>query len=393
MEVYVLRKNQSLMQSLRVVLLALLFCLISLPAFADENQKAFSEFKDIIDKRYIYRDYKLSDWSALYLKYEAKLLGAANSDEFSRILNDLIIEIKDTHFWVFDSSGNQYASYRKEWNNSVNYNLDALPQIVKNYTELNPVIAKGQVSNVGYILIKRFFVDGDPKEAEYYAALSPLIDEFKKSTDGLIIDVRSNNGGNSRYGTDFAKHFIRSNILVGYNDHFSSKDPAREWVKVYDDPYYFRFDLSKQHYDKKVILLIGNNTGSSAENFTSEMSIAPNVKSIGDRTAGASGGPIAHMLSNGIKIMVPSVGSKGLDKVYVEGRGIEPDQYLPFIKDGSDNVLIEAFAQLGVIIEPEKPAPGPTPPSSGGCNSHSFSWLLLVLIGGTLLKHRREYQE
>ena len=233
-----------------VSLLALAF-----PSRANENQTAFNEFKAIIDNKYIYRDYKVSNWGALYSKYENLLLTSSNSNEFSRILNNLVVEMKDTHFWVFDAQGNQYSGYHKDWNNKVNYDATASKKIIEDYTEINPVICSGKVGNIGYILIKKWFVADDPKEAEYYEALSPLIREFKDTTEGLIIDIRPNNGGNSRYSTDFAKHFVRTGALVEYFDRYDTHDVTRVRTRINDDPYFFPFDLTKTAYEKNVILL------------------------------------------------------------------------------------------------------------------------------------------
>ena len=338
-------------QTLFVMLL--LLCLAP-PAqtHANENLTAWEEFKDIVANKYIYRDYKVSDWDALYSRYEAGLLNAADNEEFSKILYALILEIRDPHFWVFDSRGNQYKSYEKEWNNKINYNLECLEKIVEDYTEINPVITVGRVSNVAYILIRNFYVHNDPGEAMYFEVLSSLVDSFKDTTEGLIIDIRSNNGGNSMYGTNFAKHFVRTDALISYNDYFRIDETTNVWTKVNDYPNLFPVDLSKSAYERNVILLIGNHAGSSAETFAMEIQAAPNVKTVGDKTAGATGGPVEHILSNGIKIMVPTNASKRLDGIYVEENGIDPDQYIPFIEDDSDNILIEAFALLGVNTEP-----------------------------------------
>ena len=100
---------------------------------------------------------------------------------------------------------------------------------------------------------------------------------------------------------------------------------------------------------------------------------------------------------------------KGINKIYREGNGIEPDQYVSFVEDGSDNILIEAFSQLGVEILPEptpEPKPDPTPEptpepkpeptpepnnssSSGGCQSTPSFLMLFVLLRGVFLKLKK----
>jgi hypothetical protein len=284
----------------------------------------------------------------LFTKYEASLVNASDSYDFARILNNLVIETRGSHFGVFDPSGRHLDNYWDLDTRKENFNLSALPRIIGNYRDINPVISTGSVSNIGYILIKSWY-HTNPTEEGWFNALSHLITEFRNSTDGLIIDVRPNGGGTDIPSNAFAAHFVRSAVHFGYVDFFQ----IPSWNRINNSPQVFPVDVSMLHYDKPVLLLIGNWSASTTEShFIPAMQFAPNVKTIGDRTAGFSGSSsgLRLDLSNGVQVTPTTKAFKDLDGVYLEGNGIEPNQYVQFINDGSDNVLIEAFRQLGVTV-------------------------------------------
>ena len=118
---------------------------------------------------------------------------------------------------------------------------------------------------------------------------------------------------------------------------------------------------------------------------------------MGDITAGAQGGnPRDYVLNNGVKIRIPTVAVKDANRVYLtlENR-VTPDQHVPFVNDGSDNVLIEAFRQLGVHISPTpnpNPTPTPTPnpdvSGGGGCNA-GIGMIAMLLAGAIFLLNRK----
>ena len=92
------------------VVSALLLLVLSTGAFANVNQQSFNEFKDIMTNKYALGNYVISDWNALFAKYEASLINSTDSNSFATILNDLTIEIGDSHLLVNDNQFGGYSS-------------------------------------------------------------------------------------------------------------------------------------------------------------------------------------------------------------------------------------------------------------------------------------------
>ncbi|MDR3333153.1 MAG: hypothetical protein LBT08_11050 [Synergistaceae bacterium] len=309
-------------------------------AFADEtgNRKSLEEFKHIISARYIYKDYKKVYWPSLYAKYEYPILSSRTEAEFAKNLNDLVMELKDAHFLVFDErekrlSGNSRPKIKK------NYNLKAIGGIVGNFTEFNSHVSVGSVDKVGYIMIKDWNFPSDSFDDVLPKSL--LLDMFA-DTRGLVIDVRMNGGGQIDSCEKFAGKFASINLLAAYRH---SLDSNGSLIKK---EYYLRG--TGEEYKKPIILLMGNMSASASEHFILQMQVVPRVKTMGDNSQGSTGVPRRYALSNGTRLTVPSVALMDLQNAYIEEYGIMPDERVRFVENNSDNVLVRAFQKLGASV-------------------------------------------
>ena len=322
-----------------VAIPVLLLLLAANGAFADtaRNRKALDEFKHVVSSRYIYKDYKNVYWDALYAKYEYRILGSRTDDEFAVSLNELTKELKDLHFRVADSSNRYLPSDTRDL--KANYNLEAIPQIVQNLTELSGSISIGRIDKVGYIMIKSWDV-GDP--AYYRTLAQELFRRLFQNTSGLIIDVRMNPGGYIVGAEAFARRFSSQRLLAAYHH---SLDRTGNLVKT---EYYLEGE--RDDYAKPVIVLMGNCSGSATEHFILQMQAVPRVRTMGDYTGGLTGVPVGYRLSNGVQISVPSMALMDLRNTYIEEYGIRPDESVRFVQNASDNVLVHAFKKLGAKV-------------------------------------------
>jgi hypothetical protein len=76
-----------------------------------------------------------------------------------------------------------------------------------------------------------------------------------------------------------------------------------------------------------------------------------NVTTMGETSWGTVGGNNrSHDLVNGLSIRLPMMALLDINQNHIEDVGISPNIQVPFINDGSDNVLIRAFAHLGVTV-------------------------------------------
>jgi hypothetical protein len=170
--------------------------------------------------------------------------------------------------------------------------------------------------NVGYLDLRAFA----PIEfigAAYDNALALLA-----GTDALVVDLRSNGGGEPRSVAYFASHFFAEGDERHLNDIYDRpSDRTRE---------YWTVPVTGPRYMKPLVLLTSPRTASGAEECANDLQSQKRATLVGETTLGAAnpGGPVA--LGHGLVAFVPSgrpsnaVTHTGWEKV-----GIRPDVAVP----------------------------------------------------------------
>lgn len=165
-----------------------------------------------------------------------------------------------------------------------------------------------------------------------YSMEGNVVGEFKKEFEKLrknpvlIIDLRYNGGGNSDFSEEITEYLIRTEqkaCVSGRN-----LEPAIN------------------HYEGKLIVLIGVNTFSSAESFVLDLKESNNAILIGSETSGDTGNyPNSFTTTHGTSFRIPvrkpsQVSPKGFP---MEGVGIMPNitvyQTVEDYLNGVDTVL------------------------------------------------------
>ncbi|HOV28321.1 MAG TPA: S41 family peptidase [Pseudobacteroides sp.] len=109
--------------------------------------------------------------------------------------------------------------------------------------------------------------------------------KYNKQSDGLIIDLRGNRGGNERPGNDFAEKY-----LLKPGTHFAGTVKSQgegEWLKDYQ----IYNKGKKSNYNKPIVVLIDSEVFSSAEKFLSNLKVGADCILIGSETRGGSAFP------------------------------------------------------------------------------------------------------
>ena len=169
----------------------------------------------------------------------------------------------------------------------------------------------------------------------------------------LIIDIRSNTGGNSDiaynilgYLTDRPFRILKSKTRK-YYPYYRTKGIGVKW---YDLPDIEWSADGEKYYNKPVVILTGANTGSSAEDFCVAFSFMKRGIIIGERTAGTTGQPLVFGLPGGGSGLVCTLKSFYPDGKEFVGIGIFPERKVhPTIRDirqGKDVVLEAALDYL-----------------------------------------------
>ncbi len=169
-------------------------------------------------------------------------------------------------------------------------------------------------SSIGYIQISTF--EGAELVPELDSALSAL-----RGSQGIIIDVRNNDGGLLDNATNAAARFASQRTTVAY-------------VRYRNGPAHTDFTkyLEQQvlpggpvRYSGDVYLLTSRNTVSAAELFVLAMRALGHTTVVGDTTAGETGSPFARELQNGWSYQFPESIEYTLAGATFEDIGLPPD--------------------------------------------------------------------
>jgi carboxyl-terminal processing protease len=314
----------------------------------NDPESVFESFCQQINENYSGKDVRPVNWDSLYKVYRLKVTPQTTDAQLIAIFRALIEPFKDRHltlikgnFTINPASENNVINGKPDYVN-IQAVENGLKKRIKNYKYLFSYEKTSE--NIGYIAINSF------EQREYSATDYDFFDtilEELKDTKSLIIDVRTNSGGDERYAKLMAGRFAttaqlykyrRTKIGVNKEDYsdFSSStlQPRGAWT-----------------YTKPVVLLTGRYTYSTANNFTMMLRTLPNVTTLGNATGDGVVGYIARELPNGWLLHCPSGLAYLPDKTLIEGSGGIKPKIEALIseedkKNGRDAILEKALAFL-----------------------------------------------
>ncbi|HJX70764.1 MAG TPA: S41 family peptidase [Bacteroidales bacterium] len=228
------------------------------------------------------------DWDSVYRVYKPQINNNMTDKQLFDVLAEMTYLLKDGHVNLY--SKNEISNY-SGW-----YDIYPLNQInISRQLELvyvpSNVILYSKISghSIGYIYISSF-----SGEAENYEAIDEILEKFS-NLKGIIIDVRSNGGGNSRNADLIASRFIdKERLVIKYR--YCNGPEHTDFTRWYD--YYLQPD-SGNNFLKPVAVLTNRRCFSSTEWFLAEMDAIPHATIVGDTSGGGSGNPLIRQLPNG----------------------------------------------------------------------------------------------
>lgn len=186
-------------------------------------------------------------------------------------------------------------------------------------------------------------------------AFGDLFEQKIVPTDGLIIDIRDNTGGNSQVGQIIMMLLATDTIPQASWETPKYEAAYASWGKkwgcetVASDsivPFCISHPNDMPKYDKPIILLVNGSTFSAAENFAVLFKNAKRGKIIGTPTGGSTGNSIFIDLGWGYKGRICTRHEKLADGTEFIGVGIQPDVVVEETESvifGKDNVIEEAL--------------------------------------------------
>jgi len=326
-----------------------------------EQQKVFQEFWDIYDKHYPLFHRKNIKWQEIYDTYYPQITETTTDNillnHFSTIMTTII---KDGHSDIVYSN-NQEIVYEPEFNENIqnmieNNTVDKVDIVTSSIN--NPYLSYGALKDnidIGYINSKNFEpVNESESEFDNFKA---IVDEALialQNTSGVIIDIRTNGGGQGPFAYYLAGRFfantapiqlVQQRIKTTTGSNVSS---LGEWATVEFEGYpdnrveggyvagVFPEDNFIQasgafQYTNKIAVLTSRNSASAAEYFTAAMKTQTHVQTIGNTTFGIFAGSDIFTLSNGTGKWKARVSTHDVEILYqgsfrsFEGIGITPD--------------------------------------------------------------------
>lgn len=298
----------------------------------------FDYLTDRFAKVYPSFGYKHVDWNAQRSAYRSRALQARSQDEFIAIAREMLEPLHDLHVWFVDPRGDVVPTYRPRFTS--NFERPRWERALRdaNYVSRGPSLGEANVGGYGYVYLGSWKSPVDAPSLD-------LIMSRLRETPGLIIDVRTNAGGNDATALSFVSRFTPRSLVASYvrtrsgPSYDDLESPTARTVNA----------RGPWQYTRPVVVIAGRGGFSATESFVAAMRMLPNVTVIGDTTGGASGNPATFALGNGWQFTVPQWIEYSPERQPIEGRGVPPHIMIPWnvaAYDSERDPLIDAAVGL-----------------------------------------------
>ena len=259
-----------------------------------------------------------TDWSAERTRLLPQAAAASGPRDLFDVLRELLLGLEDVHVHLQAPTVGR-AEYTA-WRDVYPEHYD--PQVVDAShldgplsTASSGTLAWGRIEDdIGYVRIPSFV--GAGHGADFAEALTAL-----SGAAGLILDVRSNGGGDDRNGRDIAARFADQRRL--FRRIQVRNGPAHDAFGPPEDDF---IEPGLEPRDPRPVVVLTNRwVFSSAETFVLAMRVLPGVTVVGDTTGGASANPASRILPNGWRYTVSRWLVTTPSGSVFEGRGLAPD--------------------------------------------------------------------
>lgn len=299
----------------------------------------FEEFWQGVNLTWPAFESKRVNWDSLYAVYRPQVNSSTSNSDLTKILTALVNKLNDAHTNVFPKNAAAFPSYPKY--PSYFYGISWIKNYyIKNFKG-NNAIAYGLINpSIGYIYIGTF-----ANSSNQYEIIDTIIKEFG-DVKGIIIDVRSNGGGNSGNSQAIASRFVDQNRVYA----FSKWRIDRERNSLSD---FYAAEIAPAgsgQFKNKVAILSNRYSFSATEDFLLMMKSLPQVIIVGDNTGGGSESrPIMKELPNGWTYRVASRLVYDANKELIS-KGIAPNFKVQTTKadslNGKDTIIEKAIFEL-----------------------------------------------
>jgi len=300
------------------LLCALCTSCIDEETFENTPEGNFEALWKMIDEHYCFLDYKAKeiglDWNEVHTRYRQRINRKMTNSQLQEVLTEMLSELRDGHVNLYTS-----ADVSRYWHWYEDYPRNWTQELRDQYLGTDYKIAAGikykiLEDNIGLLVYESFSIgvgEGNLDDVMYYL----------RSTDGLIIDVRGNTGGQLTYAERLSQRLTNERLLVGYSQyktgrgHNDFSQPRAEYLKP----------STGVRWQKGVVVIQNRECFSACNIFIRNAHACEKVTTIGDKSGGGSGMPFSSELPNGWAVRFSASPSLDKDMQQIEF-GIEPDE-------------------------------------------------------------------
>ena len=301
--------------------------LLSVKSFAQNDPvSVFNQVWHAYDTLYSGFAVKDIDWDELYKIYRPQINENTSESELFDITTQMLRHLNDNHVQIAKENPKRHFSagllgYLIDdigFDSTINIFM-SLP-ISKRYFKHD----LKTVNNFSYGWLQDsigYFHFGEFKNLKATQEAMDTIIQYFSASKAMIIDVRKNMGGDDKIGKLIADYFAdkKRMYMITSEKNGAGHNDFGEYHKWFIEP------NTSDKYLHTVILLIDNTSFSAAENFALAMREIPNVKLVGDFTAGGFADSEWRTLPCGWNVCIPYSLFTDKNGFCWEGIGIPPD--------------------------------------------------------------------
>ena len=309
-----------------ITLLAISFCYTSIAqnpvskirdTTVSMPEKIFETLWQTFEDNYAFFELRNVDWKASYKKYRPQVDSTTKEDSLFSILSQMVSPFNDDHINLIIPGIKEFtaekpspflrefpekASRDSLWNvvdrTLLNYEFETMKSIGPEYRG-KKLFYYSRSKNYGYIRMGRCFVseatyDDNELSAELGGKFLDTVLQHMNNTKAIILDVRTNIGGDDQFAYAIAARFTKDKTLGHYTQtRITGTDDYTPLVKSFIEP------KASSPYIKPLTLLTNDQTASAGDVFAMVMKELPQVTIIGERTLGIYSEMYGFTMPNG----------------------------------------------------------------------------------------------
>lgn len=307
-------------------------------ARAEAERTATTLFR-LLAEQYSYRDRLGIEWSDFQTRSIERIATAGNMSALVLEIANVLAVPQDPHI-TLGFGATTLPTFQP--NAILNYDERGLRAVLPGVQPIGSIGMQARTDDgIGYLQIRSFARES---VEEFNLCITAL--RAMKSCTGVVIDVRTNTGGDEALARRIAGFFVDGQKTYAAT---RTRDPRAPGGFTERQDRIIRPNPEAETFRGPVMVLMGQYDMATCESFLLMMLQAPKVELIGSRSYGSSGNPRPYLVAPGITVMLPSWQALRPNGSCFEGEGIEPTVPItatPAAFVTGDPVLEEALARL-----------------------------------------------